>query len=96
MLFVMLGSCFIGNNTSVAQASASNSISEELLDVLSVKSQLKENGDGTADLRMVSTVDGLASYKTAGFDIYIDGREEPIRYEKPYVSKRIGAKDDEF
>ena len=102
MLVIVFGCLFVNKSASKVLAEETNTISEDKLSALSVKCQVKKNADGSADLRLVSTVDALELYGTAGFDIYVevvteDGENELQllkRYEKPYVTDSIGAKED--
>lgn len=97
MLVIVFGCFFVNKSDSKVLAEETNTISEDKLSALSVKCQVKKNADGSADLRLVSTVDTLEPYGTAGFDIYVekDGVTELLeRYEKPYVTDKIGAKED--
>ena len=97
MIVIVFGCFFVSKSDSKVLAEETNKISEDKLSALSVKCQVKKNTDGSADLRLVSTVDALELYGTAGFDIYVekDGATELLeRYEKPYVTDKIGAKED--
>jgi len=97
LILIVLGSCFVSKSDYEVLANSSDSISQEMLSALSVKCQVKENTDGSADLRLVSTVDALAPYGTAGFYIYVEenGVTELLeKYERPYVTDKIGAKEE--
>ena len=102
MLLIVFGCCFVNKSDSNVLANDTESISSEMLSALSVKCQVKDNTDGSADLRIVSTVDELKTYGTAGFDIYVEVEKENgekelellHKYEKPYVTDKIGAKED--
>ena len=99
LLLVIIACLSLNKGTSTVLASETTSVSKEML---SVKCQTKRNANGTADLRIVSTVDeNLELYKTVGFDIQfmagVDATSEPERnipYQKGYVSYHIDATVD--
>jgi len=59
---------------------------------LSIKLQLRENSDGTTDMRIVSSVDCL-EYESVGFDIYFNNGEKTsyVPFKTGTVQKRINV-----
>ena len=94
MVSMVLGICLFAPKMGDVQAASVES--KTLEGLMNVKMQLKQNANGSYDVRMLFGIDSLDDYKAVGFEVYYNNAKKPVVVRSTNVRTNLEAISDGY